>query len=153
MTKSERKVLCGTLLFSLIGISPLWASETVTFHSGDRVLHGVVYKPEGPGPFPAVLYNHGSAPGMLNSTAFELLGPMFVAHGWAFFAPYRRGQGLSAEAGPYIGDEIEAARARGGQAAAAETMIRLLSTEHLQDQLAALAWIKTHPLCEQIEWL
>ena len=69
---------------------------------------GVVYKPPGPGPFPAVLYNHGSAPGMLNSQAFEaVIGPRFAARGWVFFGPYRRGQGLSVQAGPYIGDQLD----------------------------------------------
>jgi dienelactone hydrolase len=56
--------------------------------------------------------------------------------------PYRRGQGLSASAGPYIMDEVEAARKDGGTAAAAATMTRLLKTNHLNDQLAALAWLK-----------
>ena len=39
----------------------------MSFRSGDLTLRGVLYKPNGKGPFPAVLYNHGSAPGMLNS--------------------------------------------------------------------------------------
>jgi hypothetical protein len=47
---------------------------------------------------------------MLNDQAFELLGPLFTDNGWVFFAPYRRGQGLSAAAGPFIGHEIAAAR-------------------------------------------
>lgn len=117
------------------------ASETVSFNSGEKVLHGLLYKPTGAGPFPAVLYNHGSAPGLLNNQAFDLIGPMFTDRGWVFFAPYRRGQGLSSNAGPYIQDEIQAARNKGGDALAAQTLVRLLSTDHLQDQLAALAWI------------
>ena len=79
---------------------------------------------------------------MLSKEAFETLGPVFVSHGWVFFGPYRRGQGLSASAGPYIGDEIAAARKRGGITAAAATMVRLLETDHLSDQLAALAWLR-----------
>ena len=118
------------------------ASEAVTFESGDKVLRGLLYKPAGAGPFPVVLYNHGSAPGMLNTQAFDLIGPLFTARGWAFFAPYRRGQGLSSDAGPYIMDEIHAAQVRGGEALASQTMVRLLGTEQLQDQLAALAWLK-----------
>src|SRR5215475_3796067 len=82
------------------------ASETVTFNNGDLVLHGLLYRPAGSGPFPAVLFNHGSAPGMLNTQAFDAIGPVITARGWAFFAPYRRGQGLSRDAGPYIGDEM-----------------------------------------------
>ena len=49
---------------------------------------------------------------------------------------------MSSDAGPYIQEQIEAARKSSGVALAAETMVRLLSTEQLQDQLAALAWLK-----------
>ena len=59
--------------------------------------------------------------------------------------PYRRGQGLSAAAGPYIGDEISKAIAHGGKAEGERTMTRLLSGEHLQDQLGALRWVKSQP--------
>jgi dipeptidyl aminopeptidase/acylaminoacyl peptidase len=84
-------------------------AETVTFQSGNLTLHGLLYKPEGNGPFPAVLYNHGSAPATLSNEAFEKIAPVYVGRGWVFFAPYRRGQGLSASAGPFVGDEIAAA--------------------------------------------
>jgi dipeptidyl aminopeptidase/acylaminoacyl peptidase len=116
--------------------------EVVSFSSGNLELHGLVYRPQGQGPFPAVVYNHGSAPGMLNASAAEALGPVFVARGWVFFMPSRRGQGLSADAGPYIEDEIRAARRSGGASAASATMVRLLSTDHLNDQLAALSWLE-----------
>lgn len=176
------------LLITLQQPAPVTSARVVSFQSGDLSLRGVVYQPDGPGPFPAVLYNHGSAPGMLNAQAFDILGPLFVQRGWVFFAPYRRGQGLSAEAGPYIGDQIAAARHRGillvaaiaipillllyralvrrqrgrlgslGAAAgavltvfaiqmsatraSAATMVRLLETDHLSDQLAARAWLE-----------
>src|SRR5437764_11209818 len=131
------------ILFPLL-LSPLVlsAADIVAFPSGDITLHGALYKPEGAGPFPAVVYNHGSAAGMLSKQAFDALGPVFARHGWVFFGPYRRGQGLSASAGPYIGDQIAAAEKAGGIRAAAATMIRLLETDHLSDQLAALAWLR-----------
>jgi dipeptidyl aminopeptidase/acylaminoacyl peptidase len=122
--------------------SVLAVPETVTFPSGEITLHGVLYKPEGTGPFPAVIYNHGSAPGMMSKAAFAALGPVFASHGWVFFGPYRRGQGLSASAGPYIGDQIAAAEKAGGVSAAAATMVRLLERDHLDDQFAALAWLR-----------
>jgi carboxymethylenebutenolidase len=128
--------------------SPLHETVTpdiVTFDSGTLRLHGLLYRPAGRGPFPAVLYNHGSAPGLTNNAAFASLGPVFVAHGWVFFAPYRRGQGLSQDAGTYVMDEINAARARGGIGAAAKTMVRLLSTAQLEDQMAALSWLRRQP--------
>jgi len=59
-----------------------------------------------------------------------------------FFGPYRRGQGLSASAGPYIGDQIAAAEKKGGIPAGAAAMVHLLETDHLNDQLAALAWLR-----------
>jgi carboxymethylenebutenolidase len=129
-------------LFCLLPVPFLFAADDVTFPSGNITLHGVVYRPEGKGPFPAVVYNHGSAAGMVSKTGFEALGPVFASHGWVFFGPYRRGQGLSASAGPYIGDQIAAAEKNGGIQAAADTMVRLLKTDHLNDQLAALARLR-----------
>jgi dipeptidyl aminopeptidase/acylaminoacyl peptidase len=127
---------------SLLFPALVFAAEAVSFPSGQLTLHGVLYKPEGAGPFPAVVYNHGSAAGMLSSQAFEALGPVFTSRGWVFFAPYRRGQGASSSAGPYIGDEIAAAEKNGGIRAGVATMVRLLETDHLNDQLAALAWLR-----------
>ncbi|WIG54361.1 MAG: hypothetical protein OJF61_000147 [Rhodanobacteraceae bacterium] len=119
--------------------------EVVSFPSGDKTLHGLLYKPPGAGPFRTVLYNHGSAPGLLNNEAFARLAPLFTNRGWAFFAPYRRGQGLSADAGPYIGKEISAAEARGGLSLAVATAVRLLDTQQFADQMAALAWLEQQP--------
>src|SRR5207237_6691688 len=43
----------------------------------------------------------------------------------------------------YIGGEIAAAEKKGGLSAGAAAMVRLLETDHLNDQLAALAWLRT----------
>jgi carboxymethylenebutenolidase len=138
MTRHGFLILLSLLLSPLV----LSAADIVAFPSGDITLHGVLYKPEGPGPFPAVVYNHGSAAGMVSKSAFDALGPVFASHGWVFLGPYRRGQGLSASAGPYIGDQIDAAEKKGGISAGAAEMVRLLETDHLNDQLAALAWLR-----------
>jgi len=123
--------------------------EIVHFQSGIHELGGEIFKPAGNGPFPVVLYNHGSAPGMLNSQASNVIGPLFASKGWIFFMPYRRGQGLSSNAGPYIVDEIKAAQQRGGIKDASATMTRLLNTEQLDDQLSAFAWLKTQTFVQQ----
>jgi carboxymethylenebutenolidase len=136
---APRALICCLLLL-LPRVLP--AADIVTFPSGEITLSGVLYKPEGPGPFPAVVFNHGSAGGMLSKMAFDALGPVFASHGWVFFGPYRRGQGLSASAGPYIGDQIAEAVKHGGTSAGAATMVRLLETDHLNDQLSALAWLR-----------
>jgi carboxymethylenebutenolidase len=132
-------------LWALANAQAVIPEKVISFESDGHALQGVVYIPNGTGPFPAILYNHGSAPGMLSKQAFDALGPVFAKRGWVFFGPYRRGQGLSESAGPYIGDQITAAKKAGGMAAAAATMVHLLDTDHLNDQLAALAWLKAQP--------
>src|SRR6266478_6338746 len=105
---------CFSAVFALLVLSSVLAvAETVVFPSGELTLDGELYKPEGTGPFPAVINNHVSAPGMMSKEAFAALGPVFASRGWVFFGPYRRGQGLSASAGPYIGDQIAAAEKTG----------------------------------------
>src|SRR4029077_19440551 len=136
MTKRSSLTLLALMLSPALLAA---AGVVVAFPSGGLTLQGVVFKPERAGPFPAVVYNHGSAPGMLSKEAFEALGPAFAAHGWVFFGPYRRGQGLSASAGPYIGEEMAGPEKRRAIPAGAATLVRLLETDHLQDQLAALA--------------
>jgi acetyl esterase/lipase len=125
------------------------SGEVVSFKNGALLLHGVFYRPAGPGPYPTLLFNHGSAPGMLPADAAEVLGPSFAARGWAFFMPFRRGQGLSLSAGPYIMDQINAARASGGARAGAAALVRLLETDHLDDQMAALAWLRTQDFVDR----
>jgi len=73
----------------------------VAFPSGPRTLQGFLYRPTGDGPFPAVVYNHGSEqwPGDKRDEA-----AFYVPHGFVLFVPHRRGQGESSNAGEYIGD-------------------------------------------------
>lgn len=140
------------LLIALAGLfGPAFAQpatvepEIVHFKNANLDLGGEIFRPAGKGPFPAVLYNHGSAPGMLNSEASRAIGPLFARAGWVFFMPYRRGQGLSASAGPYIGDVVAKARQEGGEAAAAAAVTRLLETDQLEDEMAAYAWLASQP--------
>ena len=138
-------VFCQSALADTDGMKP----EVVRFQNGDKELGGELFKPEGPGPFPAVLYNHGSAPGMSNSEASKLIAPLFVARGWVFFMPYRRGQGLSKDAGPYIIDQIRNVRRSSWPRAAHARMTELLQNEHLSDQLAGLTWLKAQSFVDR----
>jgi carboxymethylenebutenolidase len=122
---------------------PLAHSQTnpveVTFPSGNLVLHGFIYKPEGKGPFPAVLWNHGSErrPGWLPD-----LAPLFLSKGYILFIPHRRGQGRSP--GEYIMDLLDRAAQSGGQQVRSRKLVELMEL-HFEDQLAALSYLKGLP--------
>lgn len=55
---------------------------------------------EGPGPFPAIVWNHGSEKDPGRGPQFDTVAKMFVPAGYVVFAPMRRGHGESQ--GPYI---------------------------------------------------
>jgi carboxymethylenebutenolidase len=112
------------------------APVEVTFTSGELLLHGFVYKPEGNGPFRAVLWNHGSErqPGGAG------VAPLFVARGYVFFIPHRSGQGRSP--GAYIMDLLNRERAQQGVEAMSRRLVELMEA-HLQDQIAALDYLKS----------
>jgi carboxymethylenebutenolidase len=121
------------------GTAP-FGKQRVTFKSGELTLVGYFFQPAGRGPFPLVVWNHGSEPNPGGSPQFDSVAAVFVPAGYAVFAPVRRGHGGSE--GRYIQDEITAARVAGGMDAAQRTMIRLHETEQLDDQLAGQAHAK-----------
>lgn len=110
--------------------------ELVGFKSGILDLKGFIWKPSGEGPFPALLWNHGSEklPGSADRVA-----PYFVGKGYVFFVPHRRGQGRSP--GPYIMDELNQAGSRDERRRAAID----LHERHFEDQLAALQYLQALP--------
>ncbi|HVY47715.1 MAG TPA: prolyl oligopeptidase family serine peptidase, partial [Minicystis sp.] len=93
-------------------------------------------KPPGNGPFPALLYNHGSEP---DPKRFATLRDWFVGHGYVFFLPHRRGQGLSP--GPYIVDQMKHARDK--QHAPAHFL-----EEQFPDVANAAAFLRTQPFVD-----
>jgi dienelactone hydrolase len=74
---------------------PVFASgqdpgEAITYRSGPYELQGTIYKPKGPGPFPAVLWNHGSEK---NPGPQPELAAFYTSHGFVLFTPIRHGHG------------------------------------------------------------
>jgi carboxymethylenebutenolidase len=128
------------------------APQTVQFRSGNLQLKGFLWKPNGPGPFPAVVFNHGSGgpdaahtAGIPITQAAERLAPVFVRRGYAFFFPFRRGQGLSADQAPFMQDVLQREEAEKGKEAREHLKFVLMTTEQLDDVLAALAFVRTLP--------
>jgi dienelactone hydrolase len=103
--------------------------QLVPFTSGALTLYGFLYKPAGEGPFPAIVWNHGSEakPGWTPDQA-----QFYVAHGFVLFVPHRRGHGRSTTAGlpepPGAGPEV----------------IDALVAQN-DDVLAAIAYVATLP--------
>jgi carboxymethylenebutenolidase len=110
----------------------------VTFPSGDLQLHGYIWKPAGNGPFPAVLWNHGSDKDA-EMPFYPDLWPLYVNAGYVFFIPFRRGQGDSP--GLWMDDVVNAAPPSQRN----QLVVQLHETVELDDQLAGLAYLKTLP--------
>lgn len=107
--------------------------EEVVFPSDGRQLHGFLWKPQGTGPFRAILWNHGSEkmPG-----SQPALASFYTSHSYVFFVPHRRGQGRSL--GDYIQDQI----AQAPPAVRAQRMVALQDVE-LNDVIAGLNYLKS----------
>ena len=130
---------------------PPTVPETVVIPSGKLQLKGFLWKPNAPGPFPAVLFNHGSGgtdadhtAGFRITEAAEKLAPLFLKHGYAFLYLFRRGQGLSADQGPFMQDILRQEEAAKGRKARQHLQF-ILTTDHLDDVMAALSFLKTTP--------
>jgi dipeptidyl aminopeptidase/acylaminoacyl peptidase len=141
--KRIRGPFLGMLLMSLSVVAMLAQTkpDEVVFDSGNLQLHGFLWKPAGNGPFPAVVWNHGSEklPG-----SQPALAHFYTEHSYVFFAPHRRGQGRSP--GPYIQD-IQDLIAQSPPAERAQRMISL-QEEEVNDVVAALAFIKSQPFVD-----
>jgi carboxymethylenebutenolidase len=112
-------------------------AQEIIFPSGSHTLHGFLFKPAGDGPFPAILWNHGSErlPGRL-----QPLADFFTGKGYVFFIPHRRGQGRSSDAGPYVMDVLRTEGQQRGPSARSSKLVEMMEV-HFQDQLAALAYL------------
>jgi len=126
--------------------SPTFNKQRITFKSGELNLVGYLYKPNGAGPFPAVVWNHGSEKSPGGGPQFDSVASIFVPAGYVVFAPMRRGH--SDSEGEYIVSAVEHETARRGGAAGQQLAARLLETSQLDDQLAGLAVVKGQPFVD-----
>jgi carboxymethylenebutenolidase len=145
-------LVCTPVPVTLGQSSQSIAPQTVEIPSGKLRLKAFLWKPSGPGPFPAVLFNHGSGgadaahtAGFPITEAAEKLAPLFLKHGYAFLYLFRRGQGLSADQGPFMQDVLQREEAAGGKEARQHLQFLLLTKDHLDDVTAALLFLKTLP--------
>lgn len=129
-----------TLAISASAQASRFNKRHVTFKSGDLTLAGYLYTPPGNGPFPAVLWNHGSERDPGAGPQFDSVAAVFVPAGFIVFAPMRRGH--SDSQGEYIRESIQNESQRHGNAAGIRLGVELLETSQVDDQLAGLAFLK-----------
>jgi carboxymethylenebutenolidase len=126
--------------------------ETVLIHSGSATLHAMLWRPQGRGPFPAILLNHGSGRtredlerlGPYEQNA-EKLGPVFARHGYVFLYLFRRGVGLSADQGANTVDLLNSESATHGQEARNALQLQLLENREMGDALSGLKFLRALP--------
>src|SRR5215469_7741129 len=70
--------------------------QTVFYKNGNLNIEAYLYKPQGKGPFPVVIYNHGSRRGSeRKEVPFAYVGNMLAQNGYAVLVSERRGYGKS----------------------------------------------------------
>jgi len=107
--------------------------DTFFYTSGGQRIEGYFYKPAGDGPFPLVIYNHGSRVGRERTELpMQFIGGLLTKAGYAVVVPERRGYGKSD--GPTFSDDIGFDRG--------PRFIARLEAES-DDVLAALEYAKT----------
>jgi dienelactone hydrolase len=126
--------------------------ETVVVHNGPATLHALLWRPQGRGPFPAILLNHGSGRsreelerlGPYERNA-EKLGPVFARHGYVFLYLFRRGVGPSADQGVSAVDLLRSEVATQGPEARNALQLQLLENREMADAVAGLKFLRALP--------
>ena len=117
--------------------------DTITVRSGALTLRALLWRPAGAGPFPAVLYNHGSGP-QADPQRPQVLGPVFARHGYVFLYLFRRGAGLSANQGTDSVELMRRAFEENGQDGRNLVQLQLLDVE-MNDVVAGLSFLRSRP--------
>jgi dienelactone hydrolase len=97
-------------------------------------LQAFVWRPAGPGPFPALVYNHGSERDPIVGTEGQIAS-FFTHNGFVVIFPYRRGAGKSE--GAYWGDAVD----KKPEATQDQATIDALVAEN-DDIVSAVDWLR-----------
>jgi len=124
--------------------------ETVHYKSFDGLdLVAYVYRPNGTGPYPSIVYNHGSEQNP-DPEHIAVMGQQFVDAGYVLIAPIRRGQGPSA--GEYITDTVDAFKAQNPAPSKADVknyFMDQMEGPQVKDQLAGLNYLKNQSYADK----
>ena len=119
---------------------------TVKFPGPDNmILHGYMHIPDGDGPFPVMIYNHGSEKDPKDQSD---LPTFYTNHGYILFEPIRHGHGISSSFEgteyDYIGDlEDKYKKHHPGDTEGLHNYIVHLHELYNKDVEKAVHWIKS----------
>ena len=119
--------------------------DTVSVISGNLSLKGLLWRPKDGGPFPALIFCHGSYETNTQYDAVKqtsLLGPLFAKNGYIFLGLFRRGTGLSKDQGENCADLMADALEEKGQEERNKVQIQQLQTDQLRDMVSGLAFLR-----------
>lgn len=124
----------GLLMGAVTAQEPAPPHETVFYKNGTLNLEAYVYTPEGKGPFPLVVYNHGSRAGQERvEWPVGYIARWLLPEGFAVIVPERRGYGRS-DGAPFS-EDIGAERG--------DRFLERMKQE-ASDVNAAVAYAQTH---------
>lgn len=131
-------VLIFAIAFTASAGDPALKPQRVSYQSGDTIRHGCLYKPEGGGPFPTVVFNQASAEPVyddVSSMPFAELARFFTSHGYVFFLP-----GRFAHEGPGV-----------APTSSPEARVKWLHMHdmHNSDIVAAMDWLKAQACVDE----
>ena len=121
--------------------APQSPPEEVRFPSGPYKLRGALLRPEGPGPSPALVYNHGSE----SDPSLDYMGELarwFQKRGFVVLFPFRRG--ASGSEGPHWETLVEARPEAERDRATVEQL-----DAQSDDVLAGIAFLQTQPYVDR----
>jgi len=120
--------------------------DTVSVQSGKLTLKGLLWHPVGHGPFPTIIFCHGSYrdTDKIYSPVQQIssLGPVFARHGFIYFGLFRRGVGLSTGHGVNSADLMDNAFKERGQEGRNEVQLQQMLTDQLQDMVSGLKYLR-----------
>lgn len=123
------------------GASPGSSEGELVVYAPEKPLRkGYLGRPAGKGPFPAVVFNHGSEkdPGTLPGQM-----RFYTSQGYVILVPHRRGQGESE--GKYLMDDVDAAPPEKRGAVLVERLV-----EQSDDVAAAVAYLARQPFVDPL---
>jgi dienelactone hydrolase len=146
------KVITILVFLAFCSVDQIYSQEfigpdIVSVNSNKLTLKGLLWCPSGNGPFPSIIFCHGSYGGSdtihIPECQLALLGPVFARNGYIFFSLFRRGVGFSTGQGENSTDLMDKAFEERGQKGRNEVQLQQLQTDQLQDIMSGIKYMRT----------